>query len=130
MGPCQGNGPGEGLLKHEDYQAQIAENDKFVNAEGMTAPVHFGTHIDVPFHMIADGETLDEISISAFIGHGSFIDLSYKKPAEKVFPGLVNAVADALEPSGVSITELPLKRDYPWRKINEEKQGAAATVER
>ena len=44
------------------------------------------------------------------------------------YGAVANAIADALEPFAVSITELPLQLDYLWRKINEEKQGAAATV--
>ena len=57
-----------------------------VNSEDIVAPVHFGTHIDAPYHMIADGATVEKMHPSLFIGRGNFIDLSYKKPAEKITP--------------------------------------------
>lgn len=36
---------------------------------------HMGTHIDAPFHMVAEGKTLDELPIDQFIGKASIIDL-------------------------------------------------------
>lgn len=35
---------------------------------------HMGTHIDAPFHMVADGKTLDELPIDQFVGRASIID--------------------------------------------------------
>jgi kynurenine formamidase len=35
---------------------------------------HVGTHIDAPFHMLADGKKLDQIPIEQFIGRGLYID--------------------------------------------------------
>lgn len=36
---------------------------------------HMGTHIDAPFHMVADGKTLDELPIDQFIGKATILDL-------------------------------------------------------
>lgn len=35
---------------------------------------HVGTHIDAPFHMIADGKTLDQIPVEQFVGRGCYIE--------------------------------------------------------
>jgi len=49
--------------------------DDYVNAEDLQAPVHFGTHIDFPFHMIEGGATCEVYPPIDFIGPGVFIDL-------------------------------------------------------
>jgi arylformamidase len=38
---------------------------------------HMGTHIDAPFHMVANGKTLDELPIDQFVGSASILDLKY-----------------------------------------------------
>ncbi len=63
---------------------RIIGPDDPVNSEDLTTPVHFGTHIDAPFHMIADGKTIDQYPADAFIGPGKFLDFSHKKPMEAV----------------------------------------------
>lgn len=57
---------------------------QLVNAEDISTPVHFGTHVDFPFHNLPDGKTSDQYPITSFIGRGNFIDLSYKKPNDIV----------------------------------------------
>ncbi|WP_320175114.1 cyclase family protein [Maridesulfovibrio sp.] len=41
---------------------------------------HIGTHIDAPNHMLPEGETLDEMDVSRFIGPGICIDCTHKTP--------------------------------------------------
>lgn len=36
---------------------------------------HMGTHIDAPFHMVAEGKTLDELPIGQFIGKAVILNL-------------------------------------------------------
>lgn len=43
-------------------------NDHFVSVG-----THVGTHIDAPFHMIADGKTLGQIPVEQFVGRGCYI---------------------------------------------------------
>jgi kynurenine formamidase len=47
---------------------------------------HSGTHIDAPSHFIADGETIDEISLDSLIGPAVVVDLRAKglKKREKI----------------------------------------------
>ncbi len=35
---------------------------------------HVGTHIDAPFHMLADGKKLDQAPIEQFVGRGCYIN--------------------------------------------------------
>ena len=63
----------------------IGQNDN-VNAEDLVTPVHFGTHVDFPFHNIPDGFTGEHYPASLFIGRGNFIDVSHKKENEVLMP--------------------------------------------
>jgi kynurenine formamidase len=42
----------------------------------ITMSLHFGTHMDAPWHMVADGKRLDEIDIRELIGEAIIVDLS------------------------------------------------------
>jgi kynurenine formamidase len=52
--------------------AGIFDKDGF-NDHLVSIGTHVGTHIDAPFHMIADGKTLDQIPIEQFVGRGCYI---------------------------------------------------------
>lgn len=45
------------------------------NAERVTFGTHSATHIDVPFHFIPDGKTLEQVPAAAFAGRAAFLDL-------------------------------------------------------
>ncbi len=45
---------------------------------------HTGTHIDAPSHFILNGLTIDQIPLSTLIGRALIIDLTHKKPNEKI----------------------------------------------
>src|SRR5262249_55845014 len=38
------------------------------NSSGAAMSLHSGTHIDAPFHFIAEGETIDGLDLERFIG--------------------------------------------------------------
>ncbi|HEY1370827.1 MAG TPA: cyclase family protein [Candidatus Binatia bacterium] len=38
------------------------------NSSGVAMSLHAGTHIDAPFHFVADGETTDGLALERFIG--------------------------------------------------------------
>jgi kynurenine formamidase len=44
-----------------------------VSVQCVTFPTHVGTHIDAPSHIISGGATVDEYSLSRFIGEGVVI---------------------------------------------------------
>lgn len=48
-------------------------NDHFVSFA-----THVGTHIDAPFHMLANGKALDEMPLEQFIGRGVYIKVEGK----------------------------------------------------
>ncbi len=53
-------------------QAGVFQKDGF-NDHLVSVGTHVGTHIDAPFHMLADGKTLDQIPVEQFVGRGVYI---------------------------------------------------------
>ena len=49
----------------------------------ITLSSHTGTHIDAPSHFIADGKTIDQISLSTLTGPAVVIDLRHKQLTER-----------------------------------------------
>lgn len=58
--------------------AGVFKKDGF-NDHLVSIGTHAGTHIDAPFHMLADGKTLDQIPIEQFVGRGVYIKVEDKK---------------------------------------------------
>lgn len=49
-------------------------NDSF-NSERVSFNTHTATHIDVPYHFLKDGKTIDQMPVDAFAGEALFLDL-------------------------------------------------------
>lgn len=64
-------------------QSGVFEKDGF-NDHLVSVGTHVGTHIDAPFHMLADGKTLDQIPVEQFVGRGVYIKVDGKFDLEAV----------------------------------------------
>lgn len=63
---------------------QIARLEKDTyNDHSLTTAMHVGTHMDAPFHMIEEGQKLDELNLEKFIGDGVLIDVRGKKEIDE-----------------------------------------------
>ncbi len=62
-----------GTEKPVFVQANTVEKDGFAEQK-MTIYTHTGTHIDAPFHMLANGKSLDQMSPESFVGKAICID--------------------------------------------------------
>ncbi|MBN2323513.1 MAG: cyclase family protein [Spirochaetes bacterium] len=56
------------------------------NVERIEINTHTGTHIDVPYHFVHDGVTLDKVPVETWVGEGIVVDVSYKKDKEAITP--------------------------------------------
>jgi arylformamidase len=54
------------------------------NVESYFSPTHSGTHIDAPYHMIENGTTVDNISLTQLVGEGYCIKLQPKSEEIKI----------------------------------------------
>ena len=63
---------------------------------------HIGTHIDAPLHMIADGKTLDQVSIEQFTGRGRLVTVDQEFSLEKLQQANIQADDIVLFCTGMS----------------------------
>lgn len=63
------------ILKEVSIFAGVEFREKQLNMFS-----HTGTHMDAPYHMKADGKTLDQINVERFVGKVTVIDLSKVVP--------------------------------------------------
>ncbi len=46
------------------------------NVGAITTSVHGGTHADAPFHFLPDGQTIDQLDVTPFIGPAIVVDVT------------------------------------------------------
>jgi arylformamidase len=69
------------------------EEGEHNNISRIAAGVHIGTHVDAPYHFIADGKTIEQLSLDALIGPAQVVEL----------PGEVQLIgAKDLEAAGIA----------------------------
>lgn len=69
------------VYKNKDSKKPIREvllnyQDNGVNESKMFMDLHTGTHIDAPYHMLADGETIEKMDVSKLIRQVKVLDLT------------------------------------------------------
>lgn len=84
--------------------ASLRQGDS-VNVGAVTMSVHAGTHADAPFHYQEDGQSIDRIDLSAYLGPARVIDAR----------GLDPIPAAVLEPFDLRQTPRVLFRTDAWR---------------
>ena len=62
--------------KPEKKELKSIEKGEVYNLTAFSMCAHNGTHIDAPRHFIKDGETVDEMSLEAFIGMAYVVEYS------------------------------------------------------
>ncbi|KAH7928648.1 putative cyclase [Leucogyrophana mollusca] len=71
---------------HPTYSAtqvsSLPEHDSNVTALSLGS--HTGTHIDAPYHFIANGSTVDRLDLQSLVGRAVVVDVRGKKAHEKV----------------------------------------------
>jgi len=66
--------PGDDPFRY--WETSRIADGAHANCAGMSLSVHFATHVDAPYHFVADGKTIDEIEPELLIGPCLVIDLS------------------------------------------------------
>jgi arylformamidase len=51
------------------------EEGEHNNVSRMASGVHIGTHVDAPYHFIADGKTIEKLALDALVGPAQVIEL-------------------------------------------------------
>ena len=66
-----------------------------LNVTELSMPCHAGTHVDAPIHIVANGKSIDQLPLDAFVGIGAIISVK-KNGGDQV-------TAQDLENSGVTV---------------------------
>jgi len=64
-------------------------------------PIHAGTHLDAPRHVLPEGVTLDDVDLGTFIGEAYCVDISQIKPNEEVSIAMLEPYADKIKKNGI-----------------------------
>ena len=90
-------------------------NDNF-NAERVTFNTHTATHVDVPYHFLADGRTLDQVPAETFAGPGVFFDLRKTvKPDSAITPEDLQSHMSRVEKGDIVILVTGYGKLYGFR---------------
>ena len=73
--------PGDTLYRLE-RTAQMADGSS-VNLGAVTLSLHTGTHADAPYHFCDDGETIDTLPLSVYLGPALLIDVTGKDTIQR-----------------------------------------------
>ncbi|MBF0531260.1 MAG: cyclase family protein [Deltaproteobacteria bacterium] len=123
-----------------EYAATIITRDFIIakngfNAETITLNTHTGTHIDVPYHFLNHGETIDKFPLDAFCGPAVFIDVRGKPADSPIGFNDVKPFLKEIQPGDIAIlnTGWGKKRanskEYLFEWPYLDKEGAAALLE-
>lgn len=104
--------PGDPSTKIEP--AGVLERDGYTD-HYLSIGTHVGTHIDAPMHMIANGQSLDQIPVEHFVGRGRYIKVDKTFSLESVKAANIQAGDIVLFHTGMSDTyhDSIYFEDYP-----------------
>jgi arylformamidase len=60
---------------HMEFSHSIAAGDPY-NVSQLTLGAHSGTHVDAPYHFLADGATIDQLPLELLIGRARVVDMT------------------------------------------------------
>jgi arylformamidase len=67
---------------HMEFSHRIADGQPY-NVARITMGAHSGTHVDAPYHFLADGGTVDQLPLEILIGKCRVIELGTREKIER-----------------------------------------------
>jgi hypothetical protein len=113
--------PGDPVV--ELRSATRIETDGF-NVLSIALGSHTGTHVDAPYHFVADGPRLGELDLGLFAGPGVIVDVTGHEPRQPIVWSDIISVSDRLTPGTILVlrtgwSEAHLRTDryfdHPYR---------------
>src|SRR5271169_98040 len=65
-----------------DFTHRIADGQAY-NAARVSLGVHFGTHVDAPYHLLADGSTVDQLPLEILMGKARVVEIASRSKIER-----------------------------------------------
>lgn len=94
------------------------------NARRLELYTHCGTHMDAPRHFIADGDTIDNVDLSACVGPARVVDLTPIAPRELITVAHLGEAAEAIGKGD----RLLLRTDWHQRHRSDEYRDALPRI--
>ena len=85
-------------MRGVDFEANSTIDGKGWNTTMLHLYSHAGTHMDAPYHFIAQGETLENLMLQKCIGPARVLDLTFVKPRDLITVEHLAPYAKAIEP--------------------------------
>lgn len=92
--------PGDPVV--ELRSATRIETDGF-NVLSIALGSHTGTHVDAPYHFVADGPRLGELDLDLFAGPGVIVDVTGHEPRQPIVWSDIVSVSDRLRPGTILV---------------------------
>jgi arylformamidase len=102
----------EGLPECLVTPTHTLEKDQ-LNMTLLTINTHGTTHLDAPFHFVADGRTVDQLDLSKCIGPARMIDLTHKGASQPVEIADLEAYDDTVVPGARLLFRFDWDKVYP-----------------
>ncbi|MBI3932956.1 MAG: cyclase family protein [Acidobacteria bacterium] len=67
---------------HMDFPHRITDGEPY-NVARLTLGVHSGTHVDAPFHFLAEGATVDQLPLEILMGKCRVVEVSARDKVER-----------------------------------------------
>src|SRR5262245_48359060 len=65
-----------------DFSHRIADGEPY-NVARLSLGVHSGTHVDAPYHFLADGATVEQLPLEILMGKCRVLDMQDKDKVER-----------------------------------------------
>jgi kynurenine formamidase len=92
--------PGDPVV--ELHSATRIETDGF-NVLSIALGSHTGTHVDAPYHFVADGPQLGELDLGLFAGPGVIADVTGHEPRQPIVWSDIVSVSDRVGPGTILV---------------------------
>jgi arylformamidase len=64
------------------HSHRIADGDAY-NAATLSLSAHTGTHVDAPYHLLADGATVDQLPLEVLVGRARVLEIGAREAIER-----------------------------------------------
>jgi kynurenine formamidase len=85
-------------MRGVDFEAKSTIDGKGWTTTTLHLYSHAGTHMDAPYHFIADGRTLENLMLQKCIGSARVVDLTFVKPRDLITVEHLASHAEEIEP--------------------------------
>lgn len=90
---------------HPRFEPAATIASEGVNVLRVCLGSHSGTHVDAPYHFFEEGERIDGLDPSVFIGPAALIDVRKKRPREKITVEDLHIYRERLRPGTISVLQ-------------------------